>query len=135
MKIHLDIRDDIPPNIALECVKQVVEEGRISAQGKMYAYATIFNTTYLGEIVVAARPYRKSDCFIVYKNQTAKDKWNSRTKKKFDIPGYENVVIHDGNAKGGILKTIDADKVIAWLVANICDYDYYVKLFKKDFGL
>ena len=24
--------------------------------------------------------------------------------KKFDIPGYENVVIHEGNAKGGILK-------------------------------
>lgn len=28
-----------------------------------------------------------------------------------------------------------ADAVIAWLVANICDYDYYVKLFKKDFGI
>lgn len=68
MKIHLDIRDDIPPNIALRCVTQVVEEGRISAHGKMYAYATIFDTS-LGEIVVAARPYRKSDCFIVYKNQ------------------------------------------------------------------
>lgn len=69
MKIHLDIRDEIPPTIALKCVTQVVEEGRISAQGKMYAYATIFITTCLGEIVVAARPYRKSDCFIVYKNQ------------------------------------------------------------------
>lgn len=32
-------------------------------------------------------------------------------------------------------KTLDADKVIAWLVANICDFEYYVKLFKKDFGL
>lgn len=32
-------------------------------------------------------------------------------------------------------KTLDADKVIAWLVGNICDYEYYVKLFKKDFGL
>lgn len=30
---------------------------------------------------------------------------------------------------------LDPDKVIAWLVANICDYDYYVKLFKKDFDL
>lgn len=69
MKIHLDIRDDIPSTIALECVKQVVEQGRVSAQGKMYAYATIFSTTSLGEIVVEARPYRKSDCFIVYKNQ------------------------------------------------------------------
>ena len=32
-------------------------------------------------------------------------------------------------------KTLNADKVIAWLVANICDYEYYVKLFKKDFEL
>ena len=32
-------------------------------------------------------------------------------------------------------KKIDADKIIAWLVANICDFEYYVKLFKKDFKL
>lgn len=32
-------------------------------------------------------------------------------------------------------KTLDADKVIAWLVANICDFEYYVTRFKKDFGL
>lgn len=32
-------------------------------------------------------------------------------------------------------KLLDADKVIAWLVANILDYEYFVKLFKKDFGL
>lgn len=32
-------------------------------------------------------------------------------------------------------KKLDADKVIAWLVANICDFEYYVKLFKQDFGL
>ena len=32
-------------------------------------------------------------------------------------------------------KKLDADKVIAWLVANICDFEYYVKLFKKDFEL
>lgn len=32
-------------------------------------------------------------------------------------------------------KTLDPNKVIGWLVANICDYDYYVKLFKEDFGL
>lgn len=37
--------------------------------------------------------------------------------------------------KQGNNKTLDADKVIAWLVGNICDYEYYVKLFKKDFGL
>ena len=30
---------------------------------------------------------------------------------------------------------LDSDKVIAWLVANICGNEYYVKLFKQDFGL
>ena len=37
--------------------------------------------------------------------------------------------------KQGENKKLDADKVIAWLVANICDFEYYVKLFKKDFKL
>lgn len=37
--------------------------------------------------------------------------------------------------KQGENNKLDADKVIAWLVANILDYEYYVKLFKKDFGL
>ena len=32
-------------------------------------------------------------------------------------------------------KTLDPDKVIGWLLANICDYEYYVKRFKQDFGL
>jgi len=67
MKIHLDIRNGISPAIALECVKQVVREGRISNNGKMYAYATTFDTNE-GEVWVASRPYRKSDCFLIYKN-------------------------------------------------------------------
>ena len=32
-------------------------------------------------------------------------------------------------------KKLDPDKVIAWLVGNICDFEYYVKRFKQDFGL
>ena len=32
-------------------------------------------------------------------------------------------------------KKLNADEVIAWLVGNICDHEYYVKLFKIDFGL
>lgn len=32
-------------------------------------------------------------------------------------------------------KKLDTDKVIAWLVANICDFEFYVKRFKQDFGL
>jgi len=32
-------------------------------------------------------------------------------------------------------KKLNADEVIAWLVANICDYEYYVEWFKKEFKL
>ena len=37
--------------------------------------------------------------------------------------------------KQGEQKTINADEVIAWFVANIIDYEDMVKLFKKDFEL
>ena len=40
---------------------------------------------------------------------------------------------HNPQAKQGHM--LDPDKVIEWLVANICDFEYYVKLFKRDFGL
>ena len=42
MKIHIDIRNDISPTIALECVKQVIIQGKVSASGKSYCYATTF---------------------------------------------------------------------------------------------
>lgn len=28
---------------------------------------------------------------------------NTKEPKKIDIPGYENVIIHEGNTKGGVL--------------------------------
>lgn len=68
MKIHLDIRHDISPTIALECVKQVIIQGKLSENGKSFCYATTFDTNE-GEVCVAVRPYRKSNCFLVYKNQ------------------------------------------------------------------
>ena len=68
MRIHLDIRNDIPPTIALECVKQVIKGGRISNGGKSYCYVTTFDTN-VGEVRVAPRENRKSDCFIIYKNE------------------------------------------------------------------
>lgn len=67
MRIHIDIRDDISTSLALRCVAKVIEQGRVSANGEMYAYATAFDT-HIGEVWVAARPYRKSDCFLVYLN-------------------------------------------------------------------
>lgn len=68
MKIHLDIRDDIPPTIALECVRKVVADGRVSNNGTMYCYATHFYTS-AGRIWVTTRGYRKSDCFLIVKHK------------------------------------------------------------------
>ena len=69
--MRIDIRNDIPHYIALECVTRVVREGRISVgeHGKMYyCWATEF-VTPIGCIIVATRQYRKDDCFVVYKQK------------------------------------------------------------------
>ncbi len=69
-KIQIEIRDDIPPALALDAVRHVVEGGKISTgeKGKKYyCWATVFTTTDLNKIMVATRQYRKNDCFVVYK--------------------------------------------------------------------
>lgn len=71
MRIHLDIRDEIDPVIALECVRRVVAEGRISNYGKSYCYGTSFLTEE-GTVWVHTRQHRKSDCFMVYKGRESK---------------------------------------------------------------
>ena len=71
MRIHIDIRDNVPTDFALRCVAKVIEQGRVSANGEMYAYATAFDT-HAGEVWVAKRLYRKSDCFLVYLNNDKK---------------------------------------------------------------
>ena len=70
MNIHIDVRDDIPCGFALECVEKVVLMGNVSEgeHGKIYCWAVSFSTP-IGEIVVSTRQYRKSDCFVVYKNK------------------------------------------------------------------
>lgn len=68
-KIIIDIRGDIKPAVALECVRQVVAQGKVSEgeRGKKYyCWATRFFTPE-GTIVVSTRQYRKNDCFVVYK--------------------------------------------------------------------
>lgn len=62
MRINIDIRHDISPTIALECVRQAI------AQGTSYSYIITFDTNE-GEVWVSKRPYRKNDCFLVYKNK------------------------------------------------------------------
>lgn len=67
-KIHIDIRDGISPEMALECVKQVVKMGKISGGCTMYCYATELETSE-GNILVWTNPHRKTDCFRVEKDK------------------------------------------------------------------
>lgn len=63
MKISIDIRDNIPPAIALHCVAQTILRGKNTTQ-----YAAITYDTYLGEVWVHRTPYRKTECYVVHKN-------------------------------------------------------------------
>jgi hypothetical protein len=63
MRIHIDIRNDIDPALALTKVKQVIEQGKLSNDGKNYCWITEWSD----DIVVYTRDNRKSDCFVVYK--------------------------------------------------------------------
>ena len=45
----------------------MIAQGKISNGGESYCYVIAFDTNE-GEVWVATRPYRKSDCFLVYKN-------------------------------------------------------------------
>ena len=63
MKIHIDIRNDIDPTLALKRVKEVIEMGRVSGNGKHYCYISVFTD----DVTVYTRENRKSDCFVVYK--------------------------------------------------------------------
>ena len=65
MKIHIQIRNDIDPALALSRVKQVIEQGKISNNGKNYCWITEWSD----DIVVYTRDNRKSDCFVVYKKR------------------------------------------------------------------
>ena len=68
-KIQIEIRDDIPDAIAVECVMHVVRHGRVSEGEhgkKYYCWATVLDTP-VGKVIVATRQYRKNDCFVVYK--------------------------------------------------------------------
>jgi hypothetical protein len=63
MKIHIDVRNDINPALALSKVRHVIEQGKISNDGKNYCWITEWSD----DIVVSVRENRKSDCFVVYK--------------------------------------------------------------------
>lgn len=68
--MKIDIRDNISDKIAIELVRIVVRQGKIS-KGKdrmYYCWATV--VTYNDEdYVVYVRNYRKTDCFVVCKKK------------------------------------------------------------------
>ena len=75
-KIHIDIRDDIEPDIALNAVKTIVARGKVSEgeKGKMYyTWAALFRAVGGYDFWVSTRQYRKSDCFVVYKDKRKED--------------------------------------------------------------
>ena len=84
----------------------------LSVNKNGFGYGGLDNTNYL--------PATKEQRDLLFqKMKQAGYEWDSKNKELKRI-GH---------------KTLDSDKVIAWLVANICGFEYYVKLFKKDFGL
>ena len=58
----IKIEDNISDIVAISLVKEVIEQGKISNNGKSYCYLT-----YFGNICVQTRQYRKTPCFRVYK--------------------------------------------------------------------
>ena len=60
----IKIEDNIDDLTAINLVKQVIEQGKISNNGNSYCYLTIFD-----DLSVETRQYRKSTCFRVYKNK------------------------------------------------------------------
>ena len=81
MKIEIEIRDNIAPDIALDCVRSVITDGKISKGEKekmYYCWATIFtivpkDDTNKYQLTVATQQYRKNDCFVVYKENQIKE--------------------------------------------------------------
>ena len=58
----IKIEDNIDDLTAINLVKQVIEQGKISNNGNSYCYLSIFD-----DIVVETRQYRKTPCFRIYK--------------------------------------------------------------------
>ena len=65
----IKIEDNIDDLTAITLVKQVIEQGKISDNGNSYCYLTLF-----GDVIVETRQYRKSPCFMVYKQNSYDNK-------------------------------------------------------------
>lgn len=69
MKINIDIQDGLNPIVALECVRSVIDYGRVSCNKTKYCLSTSF-VTEEGVVWVHTKQYCKSDCFVVKKERT-----------------------------------------------------------------
>ena len=69
----IKIEDNISDIVAISLVKEVIEQGKISNNGKSYCYLTLS-----GNICVQTRQYRKTPCFRVYK-KSGKNSYEAQT--------------------------------------------------------
>lgn len=66
--MKIDIRDNIPDEIAIELVGIVIRRGRISKHGDKMYYCWATKITYQDEdYTVYVKDNRKTDCFVVTK--------------------------------------------------------------------
>lgn len=69
--MKIEIRDNIPDDIAIELVGVVIRQGRISKQGDKMYYCWVTKITYADEdYIVYVRDNRKTDCFVVTRSRT-----------------------------------------------------------------
>lgn len=64
----IKIEDNISDIVAISLIKEVIEQGKISNNGRSYCYLTIFD-----DICVQTQQYRKTPCFRVYKKDKEND--------------------------------------------------------------
>lgn len=68
--MKIEIRDDIPDEIAIELVGIVIRQGRISKSKDRMYYCWATDIEYDNErYIVYVRENRKTDCFVVYKKK------------------------------------------------------------------
>lgn len=67
-RITISVADDVPDLVAIEKVRRVIENGRMSDDGKCYCYLTSFEVSKI--VVVAHLTRTGNDAFHVYDKRT-----------------------------------------------------------------
>lgn len=68
--MKIEIRDNIPDEIAIALVGKVIKQGRISKQGDKMYYCWATEIGYNNDrYMVLVRDNRKTDCFVVCKKE------------------------------------------------------------------